>query len=159
MPNPHPKDFPAGKRHKIPKGAVLNPGGLHKGELAKKVFRQHTQASIVDALSKVLRLSQNQIEELTTAKNIPMAEQVVAKALLADADHGVLLNFEKILERILGKVPVKTEITGKDGSPLPVNGVQVPIEVTEDVVKRITENITALQRHGTLTPTDGTAGN
>ena len=151
LPKKHNPPNPTGKGGFKP-GEKRNPGGLCAGEVAKKEFKVHTQASIAEAFSKCLKLSQNELTLLTNNADIPMAEQVVARALLADSKAGVMYNIEKVLERILGKVATKAEITGKDGAPLPAGTINAPVEITEDVIKRVTDNIAALQRHGVAAP-------
>lgn len=103
MPNPRPK-FAAKHEKQWRKGQSGNPGGLRKGEVARKALKRFTQAALAEAFSKVMRLTPKEVMDGSSAKNMPMVEHVVACALLADAENGTLSNLEKIMERIVGKV-------------------------------------------------------
>lgn len=105
MPNPRPK-YAVKHDKQWKRGFSGNPGGLRKGEVAKKALKQFTQAALTEAFSKVMQLTPKKIMKGRSAKDMPMVEHVVACALLADAENGTLCNLEKIMERIIGKVPI-----------------------------------------------------
>lgn len=97
------------QQYQFKKGQSGNPGGMQKDSIAKKVLKKYTQALIEETYNKFIKLSAKDLKTHIQLENIPIVEVIVAKALLLDSSRGTLNNTEKILDRIIGKVPQKTE--------------------------------------------------
>lgn len=94
-------------------------GGLRKGIVAKKVLREWTQATVAQAYKKYMNMEIEDLKEASEdTSTLPAIEVIVARALLRDRLEGEMDNTERILDRAIGRVPQKTEMSGINGQPL-----------------------------------------
>ncbi len=100
------------------KGQSGNPGGLPKDTIAKKELKVFTASLVAEAFSKMLSYTAQELEYVVQQDQIPIIESIVAKCLLHDRKGSQLHNLERIMERIIGRVPVVSELTGPGGIPL-----------------------------------------
>ena len=110
----------AGQGRPIKKGQILNPKGPGKG-IAKKALKIYTQILVAETFNKLINYSRRELEPIFLPNSeAPMIEQLIAKAMCIDLRRGTTIQIERILERIIGPVPIitKGEYTGRDGEPL-----------------------------------------
>jgi len=106
------------KEHQFKKGQSGNPGGLRKGSIAKKVLKQYTQSAVSETFNELIGLSTEELKSIVKEHDKPVIRLIVANSLLRDLKDGELSNMERVLERIIGKVPLKQELGGVEGVPL-----------------------------------------
>jgi hypothetical protein len=125
----------------MPRGIVKNHLPFQKGnkfgkgrpKLPSTETRQYTAQVLGEAINKLMGLTISELREVKDNPNTPSIEVIVARGMLRDKFTGELGNFDKILDRVIGKVPLRQEITGVQGLP----AVQVHVH------KSTPENVTA----------------
>ena len=110
-PNPSPAT-------RFKKGNSGNPGGFSKDKIMKKELKLWTRQSVAEAYSKYCNMPLPELRKCSDSLILPALEVIVARGMLRDRMTGEMVNIERILERIIGKVPIKQEIGGIDGVPL-----------------------------------------
>ncbi len=111
--NPHPVYRPRWKP-----GESGNPEGTKKGVVAKKALREWTQATVAEAYKKLMTMEAPDLRRIADSLTTPILEVIIARALLRDRMEGMTDNTQVILDRAIGRVPIKQEIGGVDGVPL-----------------------------------------
>lgn len=116
--NPNPKPSP----NRWKKGMKSpNPLGSAAIPLENRIPLQvklYTRQSVCEAYNKYVVLSLAELREKIQDDSLPMLEAICVAALYRDKLEGTLLNTEIILDRIIGKVVQKTEMSGANGAPL-----------------------------------------
>ena len=102
------------------KGQSGCPGGRGKySPTVPKIFKTYTATLISETYNKLINLSHKEIAEISRSLyDHPIIEVVVAKAILREWKDGTLHRTETVLDRIIGKVPQKQELSGASGAPL-----------------------------------------
>ena len=111
--NPHPVYRPRWKP-----GESGNPAGTKKGVVAKKVLREWNQQTVAEAYKKLISMQAPELREVADSLTTPMIEVIIARAMLRDRLEGSTDNLQVILDRAIGKVPIKQELSGAEGVPL-----------------------------------------
>ena len=99
-------------------GQTGNPGGMKPGVVAKKELKEFTQATVAASFKKYMLLEIPDLREASDSLTLPAIEVIVARALLRDRLEGDLENLDRLLDRSVGKVPIKQELSGAEGTPL-----------------------------------------
>lgn len=100
------------------KGKSGNPAGPMPGVIAKKELKEWTQQSVATAYKNLMNLEIPDLRQIADSLTTPVLEVIIARALLRDRMEGTTDNTERILDRAIGKVPQRTEMTGLEGTPL-----------------------------------------
>ena len=96
------------------KGQSGNPAGPGKKVIARKVLKQYTQDTIVQAFNKLLNSTTPELARMIKDADTPIIEVIVAQALLKDLRRSKMDLVEKLLDRIIGKAQaVKNELVGE----------------------------------------------
>lgn len=106
-------------KYNIKKGEVKNPKGINVSP-ERRALRQLTEAELAEAITKVFTSTEKDCLELINDPNTTLGHKVILRAAVDAAEHGNYGKFNEILERVIGKVPNKTDITSK-GEKLTLN--------------------------------------
>lgn len=107
------KDFVKGNVPKSPGRPPLSPE-------AKKL-RKLTTEEFVKRVNKYLHMSKNKLRAGITNGNIQVLDLCIRSSLVKCIEKGDYSTLEKMLDRIIGKVAMKLEHTGKDGEPIEIS--------------------------------------
>lgn len=112
--------------YQFPPGKSGNPNGRPKG--VKGLLKKMTLIERVNLYNKILHMTLGELEEFVKDPDTPVNEVLIGLAVVKDCKEGKMDNYERLLERIIGKVPQKNEVTGADGAPIvPPNIVFSPV--------------------------------
>ena len=100
--------------------------GRPPSPLAEKEVRKYTREHVGDVMNKVMELSDKELETLLSDPDVPQFEKVVAKVMLTARTSGDVSNLDKLLDRIIGKVPQKIE--GNPDAPIGFMVMRTPPE-------------------------------
>ena len=111
------KDYKIGKGKLDPdkmikKGEVRNPKGINCSP-EKRMLKTMTEQSLSEAIQSVFTSTTQEIQELLADPETTVGHRIVLKAALEAESKGNYTKFNEILERVLGKVPFKTDVTSK----------------------------------------------
>lgn len=99
-------------------GQSGNPHGTKPGVVAKKALKEWTQQTVAEAYKKLMTMEAPDLRKVADSLTTPIIEVIIARALLRDRLEGSTDNTQVILDRAIGKVPIKQELAGVDGTPL-----------------------------------------
>lgn len=95
-----------------------NPGGPGREPGYRKQMREYTKKHICKVFNEMCEMTVNEIEKIGSDKDETELRSIVARVMMRCRAKGEFGDLNMILDRIIGKVPQKTELTGEDGSPL-----------------------------------------
>jgi len=97
-----------------------HPGGPGRPPGPDKELRKYTRQLIAETVTKLLELTKDELDDLTKKKDVPSLESTLARVILKCHSKGEFTDLDKILDRIIGKVPQKFEgeLTGAAGAPI-----------------------------------------
>jgi len=104
------------KAHQIKKGEVRNPHGANASK-EKRELRKITTQSIAESIKIVLASTPAEVQEMIDDPNTTTGEMIVLRAALQAANDGAFTRYNEILERAIGKVPTKVDVTS-DGKSI-----------------------------------------
>lgn len=104
------------KHTQFKKGQVANPTGVNCSP-EKRALKELTTASVAEAIKKTLTCTEAEITALLNDPDTTVGHKVILRAALDAAHHGEYGKFDHILERAIGKVSVKVDMTS-GGLPL-----------------------------------------
>lgn len=102
----------------IQKGQVLNPRGAAAHNPQLRAIRAMSRADIAAIGTMILEKTVEELMAIREAKQLPMLQDVLLSVLIDAKKHGNMEKLDKLLDRIAGPVPTKSELTGADGAPL-----------------------------------------
>lgn len=96
----------------IQPGEVRNPWGFwgKQGDIKKELMKL-TNDALVDILKAAMASDSEALKEMIKDPKTAVLKKGIAKALLDAAESGNWTRLNEILERIIGKVPNKLELT------------------------------------------------
>ena len=110
------RKMPLGKRFQ--KGQVANPLGGKAHDPVKRAIKALTSQQILDASLLLSQYTIKELKQMLFDGELP-AMQATLVTLLVDAhDKKEMGKTEFIMDRLIGPVATKTELTGKNGAPL-----------------------------------------
>ena len=115
MANPNPKPVPDHVRWK--KGQSGNPSGRPKESITLKELKKYTREHIAEVINRLLELPSAHLQHMSKNPDTPVFEQIVARVLLRCQRVGNFVDIDRMLDRIIGKVPQRSE-TELSGVPL-----------------------------------------
>jgi hypothetical protein len=105
------------KEHQFKKGQVANPYGCIGKDPTKHALKNLTNASIKDAIEKTMTCTVKEIEALINDETTTAGHKIILRAVLDATEDGDYSKFDHILERAVGKVANKVDMTS-GGLPL-----------------------------------------
>ena len=84
-------------------------GGPGRPREATPELKRETKQKIINALHDLMTWDKSELIAHCQKNDVPILEQIIAKALLEDYKQGDTTRFDKFLERVIGKVPQKIE--------------------------------------------------
>lgn len=100
---------------RIKKGEVRNPKG-HCIPLEQRILKATTNQTLAIMIQKVITLTPADIKKLHKGKDITALESIILGTILDAIQHRNYNKLEQLLERVIGKVPDKVDLTSKGES-------------------------------------------
>lgn len=100
---------------RIKKGEVRNPKG-YTMPLEQRILRATTNQTLAIMIQKVITLKPVEIKKLHSDKDITALESIILGTILDAIQHRNYNKLEQLLERVIGKVPDKVDMTTKGES-------------------------------------------
>ena len=114
---------------KFVKGQIANPLGGAAHDPLKRELKRITNVMFCDVIDALLRGNLEALSLIANDTSAPALKVGVARAIFNAAKTGDWSTLEKIIERIVGKLPDKVEVTGTAMQQvivnLPSNGREV----------------------------------
>jgi len=109
---------PNSLKHLVPikKGQILNPKGAGAHDPILKQMRRLSAELLKDVIDMAVSGNIQNLKEIVGDPNSSVLQVGVAKSLYDAAAKGDWSIFERIIERITGKVPIVVDNTSTDGS-------------------------------------------
>ena len=111
-----PRQIPEGRRFKT--GNKANPKGAGAHNPALKALRRMTQADLADIGQLILESNLSELERIKDDPATSALRVMMCAIALKAARNGDSWAMEAILNRIIGKVQDKVQITGVDDGPI-----------------------------------------
>lgn len=92
-----------------------HPGGPGRPQEPTKFMKEFTKIAVANELVDLMELTLEDLKNITNNKESKPITAVVAAYLLNCRKKGIFP--DQILDRVIGKVPQKTELTGAEGVP------------------------------------------
>jgi hypothetical protein len=105
------------KEHQFKKGNKANPYGCIGKDPTKHALKNLTNTTIKDAIEKAMTCTVEEIEALINDKTTTAGYKIILRAVLDATEDGDYSKFDHILERAVGKVANKVDMT-TGGMPL-----------------------------------------
>ncbi len=84
----------------------------------KKLTRIYTAQVIAEVYGSLIDKTPAELQEIVDRKETAILDQIIAKAMIKDLKTGYPVHTEAILNRIIGPIATKQEISGAQGMPL-----------------------------------------
>lgn len=97
------------------KGEVRNPKGINISP-ERRALKELTEKSLSEAIQKVFTATEQECLELLNDEKTSLGHKLILRAGIDAAQHGNYTKFNEILERVLGKVANKVDMTTKGES-------------------------------------------
>lgn len=123
------------KEHQWKPGQSGNPGGVTKERARLKTV---SERSIADAITTVLTSTTDEINEMLDDPSTPVGEIIILRACLNAAEGGEYTRFDEILQRVIGKVGNKIDLTSAGKS---LQEKLVDKEIVRKALKEIEDDI------------------
>ena len=99
-------------------GVVTNPKGRGASIPILKIFKEATTQQIAEIYRELMTMSRAQLKAIVADENTPIIQVNIAQVLLRDQRNTEIDYSERVLNRIIGPIPARSEVTGANGSPL-----------------------------------------
>lgn len=116
------------KHTQFKKGQIANPKGITISP-EKRALKELTETELANAIKKVFTSTEEECLALLKDKTTTLGHKVILRAAVDSAHHGNYSKFNEILERVIGKVPNKIDMTTK-GQPINVTSAD------KDLIKK-----------------------
>ena len=110
--------------------------GAGKRKIPNSELIKYTAEVIAETIKKLHALTTPEVREISQSNEVPALERTIARGMMTDICSGSLYNFDRLLNRSIGTVVIKQELSGHDGQPLPAVTVNV-LKTTAPVVDRV----------------------
>lgn len=144
------KNRPGNKKGFIPEkakpfqfkpGVSGNPSGRPKNPIPK-ALRDMSEKGVQEIISAVCSGNLDQLQEIIESPKTPALQVGYAKALVRAIKEGNVEIIERLLERVIGKVPDYLNLTSKNlNLNVPVAQVSVSKEEIRAEMKRLMEDV------------------
>ena len=95
----------------------------------EKEVRKYTRESIGEAINKIAELKDNELDKLLSDEDGTQLEKIMAKVMLEARKSGDFTQFDKMLDRCIGRVPQPIE--GSPDRPIGYIVIRTPDERKE----------------------------
>lgn len=102
------------KQYRWQPGQSGNPEGSKPQPINEKMLRRFTKEHVADVFNQIMELTEKELTAFMADDNVSAFEKAIAKTVEKARDSGDMTQIEKLLDRIIGKVPQKV-----DGIELP----------------------------------------
>lgn len=102
----------------IKKGQVLNPRGRGASIPISKLFKESTAAVVGEIYRELMQFTEPQLQALCNNDATPILHKNIAQVLLRDNKNREMDYSERVLNRIIGPIPAKSEVSGAGGVSL-----------------------------------------
>ena len=121
----------------FPKGTSGNPGGRPRTPEELKLIKRLTQKELAEVGSMIIKMTPAEITALSKDPNATLIQAMVAALAKKTIDKGDPIAFDKLMDRLIGKVKDTLEVTGANGGPqvvvsLPSNGREAKSQVKKE---------------------------
>lgn len=99
-------------------GNKMNPKGRGASIPILKLFKESTTQEIAEIYRELMAFSRAQLKAIVADENTPIIQVNIAQVLLRDQRNTEMDYSERVLNRIIGPVPARSEVTGASGSAL-----------------------------------------
>lgn len=95
-----------------------HPGGPGRPPEAPAALKQFTKKEIAECVCRMLKMTVDELVRFSKHPEATALEVIVSSVIRECMKKGDFWALDKMLERVIGKVPLKQELTGADGTPL-----------------------------------------
>jgi hypothetical protein len=106
------------EKYKWKPGESGNPNGRPPLPDDVREVKKLTQSELEKVLNDCLLLTKEQLEKICNDSESTMLQLLVAGIIIKGVQNGDSARFEFLLNRLLGKMKDKIELTGPDGGPI-----------------------------------------
>ena len=99
-------------------GNCANPKGRGASIPILKIFKESTANAVAEVYQQLMTLTESELKALVAADTTPILQKNIAQVLLKDNRRSEMDYSERVLNRIIGPVPTKSEMSGAGGAPL-----------------------------------------
>jgi hypothetical protein len=99
-------------------GNKMNPKGRGASIPILKLFRESTTAQIAEIYRELMTYTEPQLNALCQDDSTPILHKNIAQVLLRDNKNKEMDYSERVLNRIIGPVPARQEVSGANGMAL-----------------------------------------
>lgn len=99
-------------------GNKANPKGRGATIPIAKAFKEYTTATVAAMYAELMQFSTSELEQIIEHPDSPVIKVIVAQVLIRDKRNKDLSYAERVLTRIIGPIPAKSEIAGAGGMQL-----------------------------------------
>ena len=100
------------------RGSVPNPKGRGASIPITKLFKESTAAVVGEIYRELMMFTEIQLKALVQAETTPILHKNIAQVLLRDMRNSEMDYSERVLNRIIGPIPARSELGGPGGTPL-----------------------------------------
>jgi len=100
------------------KGNKANPKGRGASIPILKLFKESTTQEIAEIYRELMTYTEPQLKALCQDSNTPILHKNIAQVLLRDNRNKEMDYSERVLNRIIGPIPARQEVTGASGAAL-----------------------------------------
>lgn len=117
------------KEHQFKKGVSGNPAGRPKDKLGE-AMRMLTAESFAEMANIIIKGQISDLQDVMKNTKHSVIQKVIASTVIKMMQKGDIHALDTLLNRLVGKVKERVEVTGADGGPqvivtLPSNGREV----------------------------------
>ena len=112
--------LPKGKRHsgQFKPGNKANPKGRGASIPISKLFKESTAAVVGEIYRELMQFTEPQLKALVQDDATPILHKNIAQVLLRDHKNSEMDYSERVLNRIIGPIPARQEVSGANGMAL-----------------------------------------
>ncbi len=112
-------------------GNKANPKGRGASVPILKIFKEYTASVVGEMYTELMNFTEPQLKALVQSDDTPILRKNIAQTLLRDNRNNEQHYTELVLNRIIGPIPARSEVSGANGAPLNAAPPQVIIREYE----------------------------
>lgn len=99
-------------------GQVTNPKGRGATLPILKIFKEYTTKTVAEMYTDLMNYTEPELELIIVSPTSPALRKIIAQALVRDIRNREMDYSERVLNRIIGPVPARQEVSGANGMAL-----------------------------------------
>lgn len=103
------------KPYQFKPGQSGNPAG--RPPEAPAALKNYTKKEIAEVLCRMMKMTVDELVRFSKHPEATALEVIISSVIRECMKKGDFWALDKMLERVIGKVPLKQELTGADGAP------------------------------------------